>query len=149
MVVLFHRLLCFDLPTKSVGRLRLVEVALSASDGSKAEHIQPPSAREVPALLEQLCESWSQGYSTLARRSVEDRLTALASFHSRFLVIHPFLDGNGRVARGLLMQQCLDLFGRADMSLMDKGASYYKALADADLGHLRTLAALIRPIVQG
>ena len=43
-------------------------------------------------------------------------------------MIHPFLDGNGRPGGAVFMQQCLDLFGRADMSLLDRGAGYYHAL---------------------
>jgi fido (protein-threonine AMPylation protein) len=148
MVLLFHRLICFDLPTKSVGSLRTLEVALSAADGSKAEHIQPTAAKEVAEELKKLCQDWSANFVTVARTSVDERLAKIAAFHSKFLVIHPFMDGNGRVARGLLMQQCLDFFGRADMSLMDKGAGYYRALAEADAGRLGPLTALLQPIVQ-
>ena len=72
----------------------------------------------------------------------------MLAWHARLLVIHPFFDGNGRTARAILMQQCLDLFGRADMSVMEKGARYYAALARADGGDLRDLAAIIRPIIE-
>lgn len=81
--------------------------------------------------------------------SDEHRLTGLAEFHARLLVIHPFFDGNGRTARAILMQIYLDLFGRADMSVMDKGAKYYAALTRADDGDMRDLAAIIRRVIAG
>jgi hypothetical protein len=47
------------------------------------------------------------------------------------------------------MQQCLDLCGRADMSIMDKGAAYYAALAAADKGDIQPLVHNLRPVVKG
>jgi hypothetical protein len=49
------------------------------------------------------------------------------------------MDGNGRVSRAIMMQQCLDLFGKADMTLMNKGAEYYAALEAADGGDFAPL----------
>ena len=149
LVLLIHRLICFDLPQRGVGQLRTSDVWLGSADGIRAEHITPPAVDEVPALLEDLCSEWRQDVSSLARRSVNDRVAAVAKFHARFLVIHPFFDGNGRTARTILMQQCLDLFGRADMSVMEKGAKYYAALAQADSGNIRQLASIIKPIIEG
>ena len=80
-------------------------------------------------------------------RSQSDKLEALAKFHAKFLLIHP-LYGSGRVARSILMQQCLDLFGKADMALMNKGAAYYAALQAADRDDFGPLIALITPVVQ-
>jgi Fic family protein len=77
------------------------------------------------------------------------KLTAIAKFHASFLLVHPFFDGNGRVARAILMQQCLDLFGRANMALMNKGADYYVSLQRADSGNYKPLVALIYPVVHG
>lgn len=110
--------------------------------------VQAALPQEVPIKLDALCVEWRSSFHKLARKSVDERLAALADFHARFLVIHPFLDGNGPVAKALLMQQCLDLFDRADMSLMDKGAAYYRALAAADLGQVNALKELIRPVIQ-
>lgn len=149
LILLFHRLLCFDLPTNLVGRLRRSEVALAGPDGSPAAHVQPTPAAQVAGELDGLCAEWRRAYAALGRRTVEVRLIAMAAFHARLLTIHPFMDGNGRVARGILMQQSLDLFGRADMSLMAKGGLYYRALAEADKGQPGALADLIREIVKG
>jgi fido (protein-threonine AMPylation protein) len=89
-----------------------------------------------------LCDEWNVAYAAVSHS--KRQLQAIARFHASLFSVHPFLDGNGR-----LMQQCLDLFGRADMTLMNKGADYYAALRDADTGDYSALVALIDPIVHG
>jgi Fic/DOC family len=118
LILLFHRLICFDLPTRAVGRLRTDQVSLVNWEGQRATHIQPPPTGEVEGRLTNLCNEWNENYSGL--RSSTAKLHAIANFHWNLLLLHPFLDGNGRVARAILMQQCLDLFGRADMTLMKR-----------------------------
>jgi len=146
LVLLFHRLICFDLPSRAIGQFRSDEVWIGNLEGRMATHVQPPPAAEVKPLLEALTIEWTQGFNAL--RSKEAKLRKIAEFHARFLIIHPFLDGNGRVARALLMQQCLDLFGKADMALMNKGADYYTALQSADKGQYDLLEALIEPVIR-
>ena len=147
LVLLFHRLTCFDLPSRAVGQLRTSQVRLSDRDGRSTDRIQVAPAHDVASRLETLCAKWNAGYAKLRDRP--SKLRAIADFHARFLQIHPFLDGNGRVARAILMQQCLDLFGKADMTLMNKGSEYYAALKSADGGDCSVLAALVAPIVRG
>lgn len=145
LVLLFHRLICFDLPSRAVGQLRTNEVRLGNNEGRIATHIQPPPANEVEQELSALCDQWRSDYASL--RSKQQKLAAIAAFHAKFLVVHPFLDGNGRVARAILMQQSLDLFDKADMTLMNKGAVYYAALQAADSQDYSQLVALIEPII--
>lgn len=47
------------------------------------------------------------------------------------------------MGRAILMQQCLDLIGHANLSLMELGAAYYRALTAADNGDARPLANLL------
>ena len=145
-ILFVHRLTCFDLPSRLVGNLRTNSVWLGNSEGNVVDHIQPPPPEEVPSLLKQLCDDWGKSFSE--NRTEDSRLAAMAKFHVRFLFIHPFMDGNGRVARAILMQQCLDYFGRAQMSLMNRGALYYAALKTADGGDFDHLKKLISPIVK-
>lgn len=145
LVRLFHRFTCFDLPSRMVGNFRTDEVWLRNLDGNAANHIQPIPSDQIKESLENLCANWRDQYSSL-KKDV-DKLGAIAQFHSKFLIIHPFLDGNGRTARAILMQQCLDLFGQADMALMNKGAEYYKALKESDEGNFDYLVKVIEPIV--
>jgi Fic family protein len=146
LILLFHRLTCYDLPSRAVGRFRTRDVWLGNLEGSTAMHVQPPRPEKVESSLIELCGEWRQSFGALRNQSL--KLEAIAGFHANFLVIHPFLDGNGRVGRALLMQQCLDLFGKADMSLMNKGGEYYAALKAADAKDYRLLVALISPVVR-
>jgi hypothetical protein len=146
LILLFHRLTCFDLPSRAVGQLRTNQVWLGDRDGRRASHIEPPPSDQLPSLLERLCSDWNAAYPSLSDKA--SKLKAAASFHAHFLLIHPFLDGNGRVARAILMQQCLDLFGKADMTMMNKGAEYYAALKAADIGDTDALVSVIEPIVR-
>jgi Fic family protein len=146
LILLFHRLTRFDLPSRAVGQFRTREVWLGNLEGRIATHVQPPRPDEVERLLVALCEEWRKSFSSLRTQAL--KLNAIAVFHAKFLLIHPFLDGNGRVARALLMQQCLDLFDKADMSLMNKGAEYYAALQAADAKDYRPLGILINPVVR-
>ena len=145
-ILAYHRLTCFDLPTRTIGQFRSGDVWLGNMDGVKVDHIQPPPSDQVPSLLVELCDNWQSEYKALRTKKL--KLTAIAKFHAKFLGIHPFLDGNGRVARAILMQQCVDLFGKADMSLMQKGREYYAALKLADKEDYEKLTALIEPIVK-
>jgi Fic family protein len=60
----------------------------------KAEH-EPPPAFEVPELMKKLI-GW---YRKNRRRMHPFELAVL--LHTKFVTIHPFVDGNGRVARAL------------------------------------------------
>ena len=69
---------------------------------------------------------------------------ALAEFHHRFLRIHPFLDGDGRVARVILDQSARELLDvRVGPDLVAHAKLYYDALASGDRGDLGPLQKLI------
>lgn len=146
LILYTHRLACFDLPTRTVGVLRTTEVWLSNDRGERAKHLQPPRGNEVEPLLRQLCEKWRGEYATFRGRPSPAKLEAIARFHAQLLMIHPFADGNGRLARALMMQQLLDLFGTANMSLLEQGTGYYRALAAADRGDYTGLVDLLKPV---
>jgi hypothetical protein len=106
------------------GALRKVESWLLGRDPAHARHRSPP-AKEVPRLLA------AAGH---ALRTEPDPLLAAVAAHAHVALIHPFRDGNGRVAqalaavvlreRGLLSRPCL-LLG---VALHDRRRSYFAAL---------------------
>lgn len=103
------------------GELRTRDVDVGA-------HLAPPP-EEVPELLAAFAETWQRLPKTPAH---------LLLAHHRFAWIHPFLDGNGRVAR-LLSTAMLAKYGfEADglwslsRGLAKRKARYYEHLAIAD-----------------
>ena len=66
----------------------------------------------------------------IARTPASMTFDDIADFHYRFEVIHPFQDGNGRVGRILMFQQCLDN-GIMQFTVLDSTkAFYYRGLSE-------------------
>lgn len=147
-ILLIHRLIAFDLSTRGAGVLRTGEISLARMRNPRAtdSRIGVPAKEVLDRLLE-LCRVWRHDFPTISKSQKEPKLIALARFHTKFLQIHPFTDGNGRVSRAILMQQCLDIFGYANMSLLNRGKEYYEALQLADRGDFGALANLFEAIV--
>jgi len=95
----------------------------------------PPAADALPAYLERFREVYGGG-GILAT----NRLIAIAAAHHRLTWIHPFGDGNGRVARlhshALLFHHGLDGGGLWTLSrgLARARSQYYERLQGADRG---------------
>lgn len=54
----------------------------------------PPEAADIPALMDRFCDAYQP-----SRFVGTQKIIAILAAHHRLLWIHPFLDGNGRVAR--------------------------------------------------
>ena len=72
----------------------------------------------------------------------EDPILVAAWFHHRFTQIHPYQDGNGRVARALTA--CVLVRAELPPLVIDRDArtDYLDALESADAGNLRALVHL-------
>jgi Fic family protein len=94
---------------------------------------QPPAFEAVPKMLERFA-SFYQSDQIIPT----DQLIALASAHHRLAWIHPFGDGNGRVARlyshAWLIRCKADALGLWTLSrgLARRRQTYYQRLSDAD-----------------
>ena len=127
-----------------VGRLRTDDVWIGhlGSTLADAEYV-PPDPQQLVPLLEQLMTVWNASFDSVRQSGQSSSLRSIAEFHARLLSIHPFLDGNGRVARALIVQQCIDLLGDVDPSLLDRGGAYVDAIREASDGKPSSLAALV------
>lgn len=67
--------------------------------GERFIRFQPLSAFETPRAMEELCEY----YNECVRKEEVDPLLLISAFILDFLCIHPFNDGNGRMARLLTL----------------------------------------------
>lgn len=85
-----------------------VWVGLPGREKEEADFI-PTKPSEIPKEIRNLLEWWRQEYQIILFASEKEKIYAIAEFHERFLSIHPFLDGNGRVARVISTIQIKDL----------------------------------------
>ena len=99
----------------------------------------PPDWSKIVKLMDGLIEKISE--------SKTHPVETAAYLHHRFVQIHPFIDGNGRVAR-LLTNLYLIAWGYPAIVLKteDRG-KYYKFLRAADAGNLSTFANFIAKAV--
>ena len=112
-------------------QIRIVPGDLRTSGVMVGRHV-PPDANELPSFLLRFEEAYAP-----ERLSRVHRILAVAAAHHRLLWIHPFFDGNGRVAR--LMSHAMLLRCGVGSSLwsaargLARNAQRYKAaLARAD-----------------
>ena len=109
-------------------KVSLIPGKLRNYDASVGSHVTP-SPSEIASLLNE----FEILYRLDAHRSV-DYLSLLAASHHRFLWIHPFLDGNGRVVR--LMTEAiayrLNFYGRGLYSIA-RGFARSRKLYDKSL----------------
>jgi Fic family protein len=101
-----HRLITHGLMDESkCGKYRKIQNYIV--DGRGIVVYQPPDAQEVPKLIHELLEWVNQEKETNA-------VISSAIFHHQIVTIHPFIDGNGRIARAaslwLLYQKKYDPF---------------------------------------
>ena len=69
------------------------------SDGTKIVRFEPVSAWETPEAMERLCAAFNEACES----GRMDQLLLIPAFVFDFLCIHPFNDGNGRMARLLTL----------------------------------------------
>jgi len=74
-------------------------------DGRSRIRFKTVTAAKTPQAMTELVDLWGQ---SIRERWVHP-LIAVAAFNLDFLCIHPFRDGNGRVSRLMLLNQCYHL----------------------------------------
>jgi len=127
-----HKTLLKDIDDTTAGKFRNEDVAIS---GAK---IQPPSFLDVPPLVQTVLEC-----PALKDPSI-DPIQKAAWLHWAIARIHPFRDGNGRIAR--LFQDYVLLSANqvpAPLQSEDREGGYYAALEAADVGGGRPLLELV------
>lgn len=129
-----HREFCERLPESllvvenpdSGERLSVVPGEMRTREVAVGRHVPPP-AEDLPAFMMRFEQAYDSKALTKPRQVI-----AAAAAHHRFLWIHPFLDGNGRVARLMSHAMLLNLgVGSALWSIsrgLARNANEYKRL---------------------
>ena len=121
IVLYWHKKLFQETKSDLAGKVRKYGVLIS---GSK---FQPPSHVEVEPLLGDFFNWYNENRKKL--HAVE--LAALS--HLKFVTIHPFADGNGRISR-LLMNFVLHKYGYPVLNIpYENRSGYYTALERAQV----------------
>ena len=116
VVLMWHKMLFVGTKPDIAGTVRSHQVAISGS------RFTPPSPVEVQPLLREFFRWYDRNKSSM--HPVE----LAAGVHLRFVTVHPFADGNGRMSR-LLMNFVLHRHGFPPLNIPYEGRrSYYNAL---------------------
>lgn len=131
-----QRLVVKETEEESAGKYRTGNVIIGGSDHT------PPDASEVPALMDNLMK-WAK-----ENKGKLHRIELSAILHHKLVWIHPFFDGNGRVARLamnlILMQAGYPLV----VILKNDRKKYYETLAKADKGNYLPFVRFIAQAVE-
>jgi len=130
-----HALVIQEINKNIAGQYRNVDVFITGT-----EH-KPPSAIDVAFKMHELIEWARKNYSKM------DVIEFSSMFHHKFVHIHPFEDGNGRVGR-LLMNIFLMQYG-FPLAIIQKNdrQKYYRVLAAADKGNYKPLILFVAQAV--
>ncbi len=140
-----NHVVCVDGPTDLISgvlRTRQTWIGIGGTPVEEARYV-PPSPEVVPERLDTLLAGWNEAYSTLDESPKEDVVIELALFHHGFVSLHPFEDGNGRVARCVLDYQAGALLGVRHPLRLKRQGPYYEALFAADQDNLSEMIQLI------
>ncbi len=105
-------------------------------DGEKHIRFKPAPAAFTPAMMKQLCDTFSKAIDA----KEIDPLLLIAAFVFDFVSIHPFRDGNGRMSRLitlLLMYRSGYIVGKyisVEMHIEKTKEAYYSALLQSSEG---------------
>lgn len=122
--------LCWTKPDKNGHREKVVGGEIRKCMVEVGRHV-PPSPGAIPRFLEE----YERGYSKLGPAA---SIKAAAAAHHRLLWIHPFVDGNGRVARLVSHAVFLDSLDTGALWSISRGLArkvdtYKSMLAACDL----------------
>lgn len=92
----------FEFVLKDCGNFRTIEVRFGSPGDEDLHKIPLPAA--VPSAISELAYCLHKEYLAKEYLSIEEKISILAKVHYQFIRIHPFADGNGRIARVLTDQ---------------------------------------------
>lgn len=116
---------------------RIVDIALAEN---RVATIAPEA---IAPNLARLFEHWNMHLPELRIASTDRKIDEIAHFHHEFQLIHPFMDGNGRLGRKLLEEQLSLLFDQK-LTFRPKREEYLRGLRLLDMGESDAFKALLK-----
>jgi len=117
-----HKIILSSIDDEEAGNYRTTNVRIVG-----ANHI-PPQSMKIPGLMQEFIEWYYENERNLSISEMASEL------HYKFVMIHPFIDGNGRVAR-LLMNLYLMRNGYPPAIILKVDRKrYYRVLNQANIG---------------
>ena len=101
----------------------------------------PPKHQNVHRLLNNLLEKWNSKFESLEGTTEKNKIKEIANFHHGLLSIHPFVDGNGRLARIILRKQVEQLFNR-ELELDFSRQEYLNSLREGNKNKFNKLEVI-------
>lgn len=123
-----------------LGGTTLVEKPWVASDNNKTTNLMP--REKVQLTLRDIINDWNQKVSKVKHYGDKEKIEFISRFHIYFEMIHPFLDGNGRIGRMLLEEQLCYLFDKI-VSFRPNLKDYYDSVQLASRGNEHNLRKII------
>ncbi|MEQ1779701.1 MAG: Fic family protein [Nitrosomonas sp.] len=118
----------------------LVKEAWGVFDDNKTTNLMPHE--KVQLTLRDIINDWNQKVSKVKHYGDKEKIEFISRFHTYFEMIHPFLDGNGRIGRMLLEEQLCYLFEKI-VSFRPNLKDYYDSVKLAAKGNEQDLRNLI------
>lgn len=132
-----HALVLKGIDDENAGKYRSVSVEISGSE------YKPPAPESIPAQMEGFAKWLSEASIPTAGLGSSEGLLNATVAHTWFVYIHPFIDGNGRVAR-LLMNLILMRYGYPIAIIgRDDRLRYYDALDISQASDLTPFISLV------
>lgn len=137
IILQFHRDL-YRYVAAEGGRWKSMDNAITERlpDGTERIRFQPVSAFDTPRYMEALIQEFTEAW----QRGEVEKLLIIPAFVLDFLCIHPFRDGNGRMARLLTLlllyhaDYDMGRFVSLERIIEDSKESYYDALYRSSQG---------------
>ena len=129
----------------ALGRFKTRPNSIRSDDRLQETEFQPPDA--VPRLMPELLERMNQRIDILAHDPAAlDPAWALASLHWAFIAIHPYDDGNGRMARWLVNWMSMNAGYPPPVITLDQRDAYFRTLSAMQPLDLPADEATVRPL---
>lgn len=130
-VLELHKLVMNKVDDKIAGRYRKMQVYIQG-----AVHLPPP-AKKVPPLMKKVINELNN------KKKGMDAIKSASKIHHSIAWIHPFADGNGRIARLLLNLRLMRVGFPPTILRKTERKAYYSALEKADDNDLYPITTLI------